>query len=438
MYDPSSPHYFVYDRDNNGDGKRDPAYLAGVGGPEGFLFETDTRKQLIVNRLKSSAAFPNTPVNGIYFHALRAFGGDGGSFETPFNNDADPDSGLSPAKMANWRGYLKQLDDAGIILWFNLMDDHAGPYGCRNDVKYAKYAKDIVNQFKDFKHLIWITQEEYRWNTAGGKPCSNAENDARQSNLAIAIREADPVHPIGTHQMGDGVNNLPDDLIIRVFGQQTSVNSPEAMHDTAGLLGWSGAKNWVYVMAEAAGWHLGLIDSELKNGNGRTPMRRSHWATAMSGGSVMMYNSFECSNGGKLCNNGPTDSDPTDGILDDLRRLRLFMESTRFNEMTPLFDDKSNTALDKSKTALSDVKTDGTKYILANQAAGLYILYGDLNTSKMGVRNAPAGNYELKWFDPVSGASVTQPSVAVPAGGLASFIKPNGLGPEVAVYVRKL
>ena len=80
----------------------------------------------------------------------------------------------------------------------------------------------------------------------------------------------------------------------------------------------------------------------------------------------------------------------------------------------------------------------GTKYVLSNQAAGLYILYGDLDTSKLGVRNPPAGNYELKWFDPLSGASVTQPSVVVPAGGLASFTKPTGFGLEVALFMRKL
>ncbi len=418
MYDPSSPHYFVYDRDNNGDGKRDQAYLAGVGGPEGFLYETDARKQQIINRLKSSAMFPNTPVNGIYFHATRAFGGDGGSFETPFNDNANPDSGLSPTKMANWRTYLKQLDDAGIILWFNLLDDSAAPYGCRDDARYAKYAKDIVNEFKDFKHLIWITQEEYRWSSIGSPrmPCSGADADARQSNLAKAIREADSVHPIGTHQMGGGPNYLPNDPIIKVYGQQSNASSPEAMHDTAGSGGWG---NWAYVMAEAHPWHMNLIRSELSGGNGREPMRRSNWATALSGGSVMMYNSFEGGN------------DPTDAILDDLRRLRVFMESSRFNEMAPLFDRNGS-------NDLSNVKIDGTKYILANQAAGLYILYGDINTSKMGVRNAPAGNYELKWFDPVSGASVTQSSVEVPAGGLASFTKPNGMGVEVAVYMRKL
>jgi hypothetical protein len=105
--------------------------------------------------------------------------------------------------------------------------------------------------------------------------------------------------------------------------------------------------------------------------------------------------------------------------------LKLFMESTQFNRMTPLFD-----------TALLNAKTDGTKYILANQSAGLYILYGDVNTSKLGVRNAPAGIYSLKWVDPVSGVTIDQTGT-VAAGGLASFDKPTNIGPEAALYMRK-
>jgi hypothetical protein len=93
--------------------------------------------------------------------------------------------------------------------------------------------------------------------------------------------------------------------------------------------------------------------------------------------------------------------------------------------MAPLFD-----------TALSSVITDGTKYMLANQSAGLYILYGDINTTRLGVRNAPAGTYALKWFDPVNGVTVEQTG-AVAAGGLASFDKPANIGPEAALYLRK-
>ncbi len=425
MIDPDSVHHFVYDRDNDGDGQRDPAYLAGVGGPEGFLYESASRKQTIINKLLNSSKI-NSPVNGIYFHAIRAFGGDGNSFETPFIDNANPRSGLDPQKIASWRADLKKLDDAGVILWFNLFDDHATPWGCKFNADYQQYAQDLVTEFKDFKHLIWVTQEEFRWPTQGNPsvPCAGADSDDRQRRLAAAIRSVDPVHPIATHHPGGSAMLFGDDPNIGVFGQQTGVRSPEAMHDQAGLKGWG---DWVYVMAEDHSWHLDLIDAELRDGTGRALMRRSNWATALSGGYVLMYNSFECGNNAKLCNDGPTDSDPTDDMLDDLRRLKLFMESIPFNRLTPLFDNNG---------ALTNAKTDGTKYILANPSTGQYLLYGDLNTSKLGVRNAPVGTYSLRWFDPVTGVTVNE-SGSVVAGGLASFAKPAGIGPEAVLYLRK-
>jgi hypothetical protein len=181
-------------------------------------------------------------------------------------------------------------------------------------------------------------------------------------------------------------------------------------------------------MAEDHSWHQDLIDDELFDGSGRSLMRRSNWATAMSGGYVMMYNAFECGNAARLCNNGPTDSDPTDDMLDDLRRLKQFMESTQFNRMTPLFNNNG---------ALTNAKLDNTKYILSNSSAGLYVLYSDTNTSKLGVKAAPQGNYELKWFDPITGNTIAQTGT-VAADGNASFAKPNGIGAEAVLYLRKI
>jgi hypothetical protein len=430
MIDPDSVHHFVYDRDNDGDGKRDPAYLAGVGGPEGFLYESPARKQTIINKLLKSSKL-NMPVNGIYFHATRSFGGDGNG-ESPFVIKTDPRSGLDPQKMAAWRVDLKRLDDAGIILWFNLLDDHSVPYGCKFNADYQKYARDIVNQFKDLKHVVWVTQEEYRWTDGAQANCSLSDNDDRQRGLAAAIRAADAIHPIATHHMVGQPMQFGSDANIGVFSQQTRTTSATRMHDESGLQGWG---DWVYVMAEGA-WHKSLIKNELLNGSGRTPMRQSNWATAMSGGYVMIYNAFECGSGQKPCNSFPSeanslnpDSDPTDDILDDLRRLQDFMETTPFNRMAPLFANNG---------ALTNAKRDGTKYILANQSAGLYILYGDTNTTKLGVNAAPQGTYKLEWFDPVDGTAPPAQTGTVGANGIASFTKPAGIGNEAVLYMRKM
>lgn len=403
MIDPQSVHHFVYDRDRDGDGHRDPAYLAGVGGPEGFLYLSTARKQFIIDKLLNTAAV-NSTVNGLYFHSTRAFGGDGSSSESPFIVATDARSGIDMTKLASWYVDLKRLDDAGVTLWFNLFDDHAVPYGCKYNDDYRAYATTIVNHFKALKHLVWVTQEEYRWTSGSQSACSLADNDSRQIGLAAAIRAADAVHPIATHHMGGQAMQFGGDANIRVFGQQTTSNSPASMHDNAGKQGWG---NWVYVMAEAHPWHKERIAA-----GDRSALRRSHWATAMSGGYVMMYDSFES-------------NDPTDAMLDDLRRLKVFMEATAFNRMAPLFD-----------TALSNTRLDNTKYLLSNPSQGLYILYGEFDAGKMGVRGALAGSYALRWFDPVSGQTVDQ-TFAVGSDGLASFTKPASFGPEVALYLRK-
>lgn len=403
MIDPQSVHHFVYDRDRDRDGRRDPAYLAGVGGPEGFLYLSAARKQFIIDKLLNTAAV-DSAVNGLYFHSTRAFGGDGRSNESPFIVATDARSGIDMTKLASWYVDLARLDDAGVTLWFTLFDDHSVPYGCRYNDDYKAYATTIVNHFKSLKHLVWVTQEEYRWTSASQAACTQGDNDQRQIGLAAAIRAADPVHPIATHHMGGQAMQFGSDTNIRVFGQQTTSRSPAAMHGNAGKQGWG---NWVYVMAEAHPWHKERIAA-----GDRGALRRSHWATALSGGYVMMYDSFES-------------NDPTDAMLDDLRRLKVFMEATTFNRMAPLFD-----------TALSNARLDNTKYLLSNPTQGLYLLYGEFDAGKLGVRGAPAGAYALRWFDPVSGQTVEQTGL-VGADGQASFTKPASFGPEVALYLRK-
>ncbi len=418
IIDPNSVHHFVYDRDENGDGERDVAYLAGSGGPEGFLFEPQARRTQIIDTLLSLTKNINLgPVNGIYFHALRSYGGDAGSdtSQTPFVNNLDPRSGLSPQKIANWRADLKRLDDAGVILWFNLMDDHAAPYGCQFNDDYKKYAVDLVNEFKDLKHIIWITQEEYQWGEVGSQrqSCSKVDANDRQKGLAAAIGSADPIHAIGTHHMNGQAMQFDGDPNIHIFGQQSGVSSPEAMHDSAGKQGWG---NHIYVMAEAHPWHKNLLD--MPNGGGRKLMRQSNWSTAMSGGYVAMYDAFEC---GGNCSGS---SDPSVDILDDLRRLRNFMESIAFNKLTPLFD-----------TALTQSKSAATSYILSNPSKGLYLLYGYQNTNQLGINNLASGTYKLRWLDIITGDEIEE-QVTV-SGSTSTFTKPNGFSDEVAVYLVK-
>jgi hypothetical protein len=53
----------------------------------------------------------------------------------------------------------------------------------------------------------------------------------------------------------------------------------------------------------------------------------------------------------------------------------------------------------------------------------------------MGVKGLAAGVYDMKWFDTVDGETVTQ-TVTVPAGD-DTWTKPDSLGNEVALYIRR-
>ena len=54
----------------------------------------------------------------------------------------------------------------------------------------------------------------------------------------------------------------------------------------------------------------------------------------------------------------------------------------------------------------------------------------------MGLKELTAGTYDLLWFDTTNGRTVKQVGVQIAAGG-ASWSKPESLGSEIALYVRR-
>jgi len=171
------------------------------------------------------------------------------------------------------------------------------------------------------------------------------------------------------------------------------------MHDAVGKAGWG---DWVYVMAEAHPWHRDL----LAGGNAsRAVIRQSMWATAMAGGYVMFYDAFET-------------HDPTDEMLNDLRRLQQFMESTELAALAP-----------------ADTLAAGdTQWVLANPKRRLYVLYAGSGAANLGVKNLAAGMYRLSWFDAADGARIER--TATVERGDASFSVPPEIGAESVLYLR--
>lgn len=385
----------------------EPVYLAGVGGPEGFLYETDERKQQIVDALVQSGA------NTLYMHSIRSFEGDGYDFEDPFNINNDPTSGIAPGVFDNWMSFLSQLDEAGVVTWFHILDDTARPWGCEvplNDDAVA-YIDALVNTFKSLDNLVWLAGEEYLMGS-----CSTAQDNALMSAIAAEIAEHDLVHPIGVHHNNGQAMQFGDDPNVNVFAQQICGNSgtrnPDGIYDAAEL------GDWVYVMAECHPWHLNLLHDQ-----DRTMLRLSNWATAMAGGSVLMYNAYECAHAGRLCSRDSSGQpasandphDPSPQMLGDLARLREFMESMDFTHLTPAND-----------RAQAD-----TKWVSTNPITQQIVLYASGSPQELGVAKLPAGTYQLRWFDPVSGGFITQ----IRQASDQPFVVPQGLSSEAAVLV---
>jgi hypothetical protein len=390
-----------------------PVFMAGMGGPEGFLFETDARKQEIVDDLVAQ------DVNALYFHSLRSFQGDGYSFEDPYVINEDVTSAVDTAVLDNWRGFLDQLDDAGIISWFHILDDTARPWGCSvplsNDAK--RYISTIVNRFKDLDHLVWVAGEEFLMGS-----CSAAQDRALMRAIAAEIRLHDPVHPIGVHHNnGQSMQfDEPDEPVINVFAQQicgsSADRSPEGIHAAAER------GDFVYVMAECHPWHLQLLGAE-----NRRMIRLSNWATAMAGGYVLLYNAYECQERGQLCSRNSAGNnvaandphDPTTGMLADLRRLREFMEASRFSELLP--DDGRATA--------------ATDWVLSNDQEGIWIAYSNDEPATMGISGLGSdAQLRLRWYNPTNGAEVIQQRSA----SASPFQVPAAMGEDVALFIERL
>ncbi len=378
-----SGHWFQYA------GNGEPYFMAGSGGPEGFLYYSDSRKQSIVDQLIRN------DVRAIYIHAVRSNGGDGGGDENPFVGN-NPSNGVDPAVLDEWDRYLSQLDDAGIVTWFHLYDDGARPYGaCNPDLPAGEkqFIQTMVERFRGYQHLVWLPTEEHII-----KACSDNSVDVEKAEaIAAEIRRYDDVHPVGVHHNNGQSNQYLGNTDIDVFSQQvcqqSRFTSVDGIH-TAGEFGED-----VYVMAECHPWHKDLLDA-----GQRTTLRQSFWASVMAGGYVLFYDAWES-------------TDPTEDMLADLGRINAFMDTTRFAETVPA----------------DQLAAAGTKWVLGNEASDIYIAYSNTDPSSMGVQGLSAGTYDLGWFDPVSGQTVSQ-TVTV-GNGTATFPVPGQFGAEVALSI---
>jgi hypothetical protein len=363
-----------------------PFFLCGPGDPEDFLYRgarnadgTRTGDQAaIIDKLRGTGA------NSLYFQAVRSHGGDGDSTHNPFV-DNDPARGLAEPVLDQWEAWFAALDEAGVVAFFIFYDDSARIWDTGDAVgpEERRFVESLVDRFEHHGRLIWVVAEEYQ----------ERYGAARVSNIAAVIAAADGRdHPIAVHKL-DGLDfaELADDPAIDQFAIQYNVDTPAELHDGM-VSAWNAAAGRYNLnMAEAAGY-----------GNGETARRKS-WAVAMGGAYVMAL-------GWDVVTTPAQD-------LRDCGTLRAFLEAADVSGLAPH----------------DELALGGTRHVLAAPGAR-YVLYADAATEDPGLRGLAAGTYDLAWLDIPSGTTVDQEGAAV-AGGDASWSRPAGVGPELALRV---
>jgi len=105
--------------------------------------------------------------------------------------------------------------------------------------------------------------------------------------------------------------------------------------------------------------------------------------------------------------------------LQDCGRLVRFFESANVNGMAPH----------------DELKHAGTDYVLARPDRA-YIAYAAELKGRIGLKGMTAGTYTLTWLDCVTGRSVIQRDVKVPADD-CTWRTPAGIGDELAVHLER-
>jgi Big-like domain-containing protein len=410
IVDPEHPQWFK----RQGGGH---LFLCGPGDPEGFLYRgkrnpdgtRDGDQMRIINNLARHGG------NTLYLIAVRTHGGDAWKdkrddpavYPDDLHNpwlEQDPKKGLNEAILNQWEAWLTELDRHNIVVYFFIFDDAIevgkqfgwalDPQGNLHPEERA-FVQSLVNRFEHHRNLVWCIMEE-------GQEIG-PDWQRHISKIAEAIREADGHrHPIASHQLGGNVFFHADDPNIDQFAIQTKgdrVATREAFHE------------WLVEAWRNAAGRYGLNMSEdmhhrqLCESGDRAGVRQRNWAAAMAGTYVMVF--------------GIDGARTPAEWLQDCRRLQQFFESTDFYRM-------GNT---------DELKHDETEFVLA--APGLsYILYSTGAKTSLGLKSVAAGEYDLRWFDCVTGQRIEQIGMRLSSGD-QSWPKPQGLGGEVALYLKR-
>lgn len=369
-------------------GQLRPLFFCGPGDPEGFLYRgtlnpdgTRAGDQMqLIEKLKGTGA------NCIYLMAVRSHGGDGDQTQNPFI-DHDPAKAVNPNVLDQWEQWFAEMDRNHIVIYFFIYDDSARLWDTGDQVgeQERQFIRTLVNRFEHHEHLIWCVAEEY----------AEKLTAERVRRLAALIRAEDNYgHTVAVHKNhGLDFSEFADDPSIDQFAIQYNVKTAEELHAGVVQARRDAKGRYSLNLAEAADWGTG------------SESRKKCWACAMGGASVMVL-------GMDIASTPVSD-------LRDCGNVVRFFEAVDLDGMEP-HDELAYT---------------GTQYVLAKPGER-YLAYTS-SGGQVGITGVPPGNYAFRWFDCVTGNTVTQDKVQVFSGS-RPWAKPAEIGPEVAVYIRRI
>jgi hypothetical protein len=403
------PGYLKY----NGGG---PAFLSGPDNPEEFFFRgklnpdgtrTGGGQEEMIDRLARAG------VNAFHVQMFRMrrcnFKDEGDDTHCPFVGH-DPSKPLNEAVLDQWEGWLDRLEEHGIAVHLEFYNDATDVerMGWTLDASgnlhpdEQRWIEGIVKRFRHHKNLLWGIEES----------CNKlpASRTAHFKKIGEVIAKADPHrHPIVQSFVvpNDPEGDFPNDGVLSdPYVGDPNIRVVTWLHvvEHGEDLEKQHREYLRYYTRDAP--HFVVMKNETFHHPRKGPLsRRYMWAAAMAG-----LHTLEAYH--------PVDR-TTDATLRDDGRVGAFLERTDVHRMKPR----------------DDLAAGSTRWVLAHPGES-YVAYTYDASGPMGVKGLPGGSYDLTWFDTVDGRTVTQAGVAVSPGD-ATWPKPESLGREVALYVRR-
>lgn len=393
-----------------------PVFLAGPDNPEEFLFrgtlkEDGTRsgggQEEMIERMAAAG------VNAFHCQMFRMrrcnIKDEGDDQHCPFR-DFDPSKGLNESVLDQWDAWLGLFEKHGIVV-------HLEFYNDATDVERMGWILDenghlhpdektffegVVNKFEHHKNILWGIEESCnklpRTRTAHFKKLGEliAETDDHHHPIVqsfVIPEDPDRDFPEGGGTSDDYIGD-PNIRLVTWLHVLPHGENFEAQH-----------QQYLHYYHRDSKHFIVLKNETFHHPREGVAARRYFWACAMAGiHTLEAY--IHADRGDELA-------------LRELGLVSKFMEQTFWHQMIPR----------------DDLGSRSTKWVLA-RPGDAYIAYTYEYLDRIGLKDLPAGTYDLLWMDTVSGHITEQRGIRVDWGN-AAFTKPDSFGSEVVVYVER-